>query len=93
MRQGYLDECAGCYKVQYLSGGINVDVAVEMGKFSVLPTRAVFTYDNYPTKEGNDILAVSRSDDVNGTAVSRRHSRHENAEGPNMKTKRRPKLL
>ncbi len=59
------------------------------------PVRAAFMLDNYPTKEGKARLAVSRRDDVKDAAVSRRHSRcfFFNTEGPNMKTKERPKLL
>jgi hypothetical protein len=58
------------------------------------PVRAVFTPEYYPTKKGNNRLAVSRRDDANGTAVSRRHSNSlKDDEGPNMKTKDRTKLL
>ena len=34
-------------------------------------------HDKYPNKEENIVLAVSRIDDVNGTAVSRRHSKQK----------------
>lgn len=58
------------------------------------PVRAVFTYDKYPTQEGNNMLTWPRRGGVNGTAVSRRRSRRFfYAEGPNMKTKERSKLL
>ena len=39
------------------------------------PVKSVITCDYYPTKEGNDTLAVPGTGDVNDTEGSRRHSR------------------
>ncbi len=61
-------------KVRYLPGRVLVDATGKQESLMNYPVRAVFTHDYYPTKEGNDMLVVSRRDDANDTAVSRRHS-------------------
>ena len=75
MRQWSSDKGAANSKVQYLLRRTYVDATGKQESVANYPVRAVFMPDYYPTKEGNGRLAVSRRDDVNGTAVSRRRSR------------------
>lgn len=49
------------------------------------PVKSVITCNKYPTKEGNDALAVSRREDAKNTDGSRGRSRLREAEGPNKK--------
>ena len=71
-----MDKSANSLKVQYLYGKLvcRCDRYKQERDMSY-PGRSVFAFNKYLTQEGNDELAVSRRDDVNGTEVSRGRSR------------------
>jgi hypothetical protein len=71
-----LDKGAFASEVQYLYGRL-VCICDRYKQESAVsyPVKSVITYNKYPTKEGNDALAVSRREDAKDTDGSRGRSR------------------